>query len=87
MLSIESKEPENDQHIYYDHFGYMRQFITDFSYLEGRRWFVSNIELQTKLLLIIHLGLHNKVFVAAGDFNEHLNSILTEYYYETKSEN
>jgi hypothetical protein len=85
MISMEVKDPEN-QYYDYDHFDHIREFITDFYYIENRRWFVNNIELQNKLLLIIRLGLHNKVFVASGDFDEHLDSILSQYY-ESKGEN
>lgn len=71
----EGSEPIND---YYFHI--MRYFIPDFWYLENKRWFGSNIELQNKLLLIIRLGLHGKVYVATPDLDEHLDFLLSQYY-------
>ena len=71
----EVTEPIND---YYFHI--MRYFIPDFWYLENKRWFGSNIELQNKLLLIIRLGLYSKVHVATPDLDDHLDFILSEYY-------
>jgi hypothetical protein len=68
-------EPVND---YYFHI--MRCFIPDFWYLENKRWFASNIELQNKLLLIIRLGLYGKVYVATPDLDDHLDFLLSEYY-------
>lgn len=81
---METKEPElefrTQPEINDYNFQIMRCFIRDFWYLESRRWFVSNLELQNKLLLIIRLGLYDKVYVAVGDFDDHIHSILSEYY-------
>jgi hypothetical protein len=80
-MDMETKEPEvfNNQPVN-DYFLIMRHFIRDFWYLERTRWFLSNVEIQNKLLLTIRLGLYSKVYVATPDLNEHLDFILSEYY-------
>lgn len=60
-------------------FALLRQFVPNFWYLEERSWFVSNVELQAKLMQVVELGQAQYVQVACGDFEESLDNILCRY--------
>lgn len=68
-----------------DNMNIMRTSIKDFWYLEERGWFMRNQDLQNKLLNLINFGMSNRVFVFAGDFELHLDYLLSAYY-ESKNE-
>jgi hypothetical protein len=55
-----------------------RNSVMLFWYLEGRSWFMENPELQNKLMRVINLGLGFKVNVTAGNFEEHLDKLITK---------
>ncbi len=58
-------------------FKYLRSQVRGFSYLEGRGWFMRNTDLQLKLLQVCRNGYGRSVCTVAGDFNEHLDDLLT----------
>jgi hypothetical protein len=61
-------------------FNIMRNKINDFEYLEERSWFMTNEELQKKLMKVINIGLGYLVCVVEGDFEIHLDSLIILYY-------
>ena len=67
-----------------NNFDNFRENITNFWYLEQRSWFVTNPTLHFKLNKIIDFGLAKSVFVASGDFEEHLDMIINSYYQKSE---
>ena len=65
-------------------FGIMRSLVSNFEYLEGRGWFMRNIQLQDKLFKIVSRGLGKNVDAVAGDFPEHLDKLLHDQEYKFK---
>lgn len=65
-------------------FGIMRSLVSNFEYLEGRGWFMRNIQLQDKLFKIVFRGLGQNVDAVAGDFSEHLDKLLRDQEYKFK---
>lgn len=64
-----------------------RLSLPNFWYLEERSWFMKNSEIQLKLLLVIYLGLKNKILIESGDLSEHLDELIKEYFQNIKNRN
>ncbi len=55
--------------------------IKNFKYLSNKMWFCKNKHLQYKLLQVVNLELSNKVNVLEKHFENHIDTILRDYFY------
>ena len=75
---IGSLETDKNRGImYYPYFELLRDLkVLNVEYLWTRKWFMNSNKLQKKLLKVALMNKGEKVFVCAGDFDIHLNTIL-----------
>jgi hypothetical protein len=67
-----------------DHYDYLNNVckneIPNFKKLMENNWFLLNGSLHKKVILAAQLGIGRHVYTDAGDFEEHLDALIDEYY-------
>lgn len=64
----------------------LSEFVNRYDYLEGRSWYVDDVNLQNLLESVVAIGLGNRINVTHGDFRNHLLDLyfeanISDYYY------